>query len=290
MIYTLKNEALTVKIAARGAELRSCVSNTDGCEYLWQRDPAYWEDTSPWLFPICSNLYQKQYTYRGKTYQMGQHGFASKCVFEAVSVSDTAIKLLLLPNEQTRACYPFDFAFTVSYRLVENRLECKATIENSGEEMMYATVGAHPGFNVPLGGEGEYTDWYLEFGEKCSPDAVVFTEEMCDSGRRAPYDLTDGKKLMLSHELFLIDGVFLTGVPGSVTLRSDKAAHKVTVTYGNVPYVGVWSSDNGGAFVCVEPWHGMASYEGAYAIEEKNNMFRMAAGDKKSFDMTITFD
>ena len=205
-------------------------------------------------------------------------------------MSDTALTLLLLPNEQTRACYPFDFAFTVNYRLTQNRLECTATIENRGQDMMYATVGARPGFNVPLGGEGEYNDWYLEFGEKCSPDAVVFTKEMCDSGRRAPYDLADGKKLMLSHDLFVIDGVFLTGVPSSVTLKSDKAAHSVTVTYGNVPYVGVWSSDNEGPFVCVEPWYGMASYAGAYAIEEKNNMFRMPKGDQRSLTMTITFD
>ena len=290
MIYTLKNEELTVRIDALGAELRSCVSNKDGCEYMWQGDPTYWEGTSPWLFPICSNVYQKQYTYRGKTYPMGLHGFASHSVFEATEVSETALTLRLAPNEQTRACYPFEFVFSVAYRLNRNRLECTATIENKGEDVMYATMGAHPGFNVPLGGEGAYEDWCLEFSEPCTPRSVVFTEDMYDSGERAPLELAGNRRLVLSHDLFLIDGIFMADVPGSVTLRSDKAAHSVTVTYGSMPYVGVWSSDNGGPYVCVEPWYGMASREGVRDIEEKEDLFKMPAGDVKILRMDIDFN
>ena len=65
MIYTLKNEFLTVKIDTAGAELRS-VLGADGTEYMWQRDSRYWGDSAPWLFPICSNLDGRFYTYGGK--------------------------------------------------------------------------------------------------------------------------------------------------------------------------------------------------------------------------------
>lgn len=154
---------------------------------------------------------------------------------------------------------------------------------------MYATVGGHPGFNVPLGDKGEYTDYYLEFSEPCSPDYVVFTEEFCDSGKRLPYLLEGGTKLRLTHDLFRIDGVFLSGMSRSVTLKSDGGAHCVTVSYGDAPYVGFWSSQNEGPYVCVEPWWGMASQDGVLPIEEKCHMFRLLPGTEKSVDITVTF-
>ncbi len=289
MIYTLENEFLTVKISPLGAELKSCVSKDDGCEYLWQGDPAYWCDTSPWLFPICSNLFEGKYTYRGKEYPMSRHGFASKQVFTVSEASATALTLTLLPNEQTRACYPFSFVFSVKYELKGRALDCRLLVQNKGEELMYATVGGHPGFNVPLGGTGEYTDYYLEFSSSCSPDYVVFTEAFCDSGKRLPYLLEEGKRLPLSHDLFRIDGIFLSGMAKSVTLKSDKAAHSVTVSYGNAPYVGFWSSRNDGPYVCIEPWWGMASQDGVLPIEEKCNMFRLLPGEEKHVEISISF-
>ena len=290
MLYTLENEYVTVKISDRGAELKSCVSKKDGCEYLWQGESTYWGDTSPWLFPICSNLFEGKYTYRGKEYAMRQHGFARNQVFEAQQVSDTGLTLVLLSNEQTRACYPFEFLFAVRYELKGNMLDCQLLMQNKGEELMYATVGGHPGFNVPLGGTGEYTDYYLEFSEPCSPDSVVFTEKFCDSGKRLPYLLDGGRRLPLSHDLFRIDGVFLSGMSGAVTLKSDKDAHSVTVSYGNAPYVGFWSSKNEGPYVCIEPWWGMASQDGVLPIEEKCHMFRLLPGAEQSVDISITFD
>lgn len=289
MIYTLENEFLTVKISDLGAELKSAVCKADGCEYLWQGDPTYWKGTAPWLFPICSNLFEKKYTYRGREYAMAQHGFARKQVFAVQGASDTAVSFVLLPNEETRACYPFEFAFTVRYELKGKTLDCRLLVENRGEELMYATVGGHPGFNVPLGDNGAYTDYYLEFSEPCSPDYVVFTEEFCDSGKRLPYLLEGGTKLPLSHDLFVVDGWFLAGTSGAVTLKSDRSAHSVTVSYGNAPYVGFWSSQNGGPYVCVEPWWGMASQDGVLPIEEKCHMFRLLPGSEKQVEMAITF-
>ena len=75
MIYTLKNDKLTVGISPVGAQVASAIS-PDGCEYIWQADPAFWGKHGPVLFPICSSLFEGKYTYKGKTYEMGKHGFA----------------------------------------------------------------------------------------------------------------------------------------------------------------------------------------------------------------------
>ncbi|MBR7111379.1 MAG: aldose 1-epimerase family protein [Clostridia bacterium] len=289
MIYTLENEFLTVKISDLGAEMKSVVAKADGCEYLWQGDPTYWRGTAPWMFPICSNLFEGKYTYCGKEYAMPQHGFARNQVFVPEVVGDTAATFALYPNAQTREIYPFEFALFVKYELKGRVLTCELLVQNKGDAVMYATLGGHPGFNVPLGGSGEYTDYYLEFSEPCSPDYVVFTEEFCDSGKRLPYPLEGSTKLPLSHDLFRVDGVFLSGTSGAVTLKSDVDAHSVTVTYGDAPYVGFWSSQNEGPYVCVEPWWGMASQDGVLPIEEKCPMFRLLPGAEKQVEISIAF-
>lgn len=289
MLYTLKNELLTVKIAARGAEPVSVVG-ADGTEFLWQADARYWGKTAPWLFPICGRLPGGAYTYGGVTYEMGCHGFARGMEFAPVAVSDTALTMLLQANEETKKQYPFDFSLEIAYRLEGNRLCCALKITNKGESVMPASIGGHPGFCVPVGGVGAYDDCYLEFSAPCTPRAVVFSVNLLDSGERVPYTPEDGVRIPLSHEMFQNDATFLCDVPREVTLRSKKSLHAVTVSYGEAPYLGIWSAANGGDFVCIEPWYGMASAEGVTAFEEKGDMFRLARGESRCVQMDMIFE
>ena len=93
MFYTLKNDYLTVKISDLGAELCS-VQAKNGCEYMWQPEAGHWQGHAPWLFPICSRLYEGRYIYRGRSYEMPGHGFARTSYFTGMKVSDT----VLLPS------------------------------------------------------------------------------------------------------------------------------------------------------------------------------------------------
>ena len=49
MEYTISDGRLSAKISTYGAEMQSL--QYDSCEYLWQGDPAYWDEHSPVLFP-----------------------------------------------------------------------------------------------------------------------------------------------------------------------------------------------------------------------------------------------
>ena len=129
MLYTLKNEKLTVTLSDLGAEIVSVVC-TDGCEYIWQGDPKYWTGRAPLMFPICGRLIDGKYTYGGKTYEMSStHGFARSSTFEAEQKDDGTVCFSLSANEETKACYPFDFTLAVEYRLQENRLDCAVTVK-----------------------------------------------------------------------------------------------------------------------------------------------------------------
>ncbi|MBQ8342419.1 MAG: aldose 1-epimerase family protein [Clostridia bacterium] len=290
MVYTLKNEQLTVQINSRGAELTS-VKCAGGCEYLWQGDPAYWGEHAPWLFPICSHLWEESYTYKGMRYELHSRNFTHSTDFSVKFRSDTEVTLELTANEETRQSYPFDFSFTVTYQLQGAHLHVAIDVKNSGNEVLPFSLGAHPGFNVPLDGDSRFEDWYLEFDKDCAPDEILLTENVYLDGRRVAYPLRDGRKLELSHGLFTLDGRFFARVDNKVTLKSDYSPRFVTIDFPDTPYLGMWSKPNSDApLLCIEPWHGLPSYDGTVDdMDNKNDMYRLMPGKSKRFALTYTF-
>ena len=82
MIKNLSSSNITAVVNYHGAELKSLVK--DGHEYMWQADPAFWNRTSPVLFPFVGQVASGLYRYDGNEYKMGQHGFARDMDFELV--------------------------------------------------------------------------------------------------------------------------------------------------------------------------------------------------------------
>ena len=289
MTYTLKNDCLTATVSSLGAELISV--RRDACEYIWQGDPAYWDGKNPLLFPICGRLNNGKYTFGGKTYEMGLHGFARKSEFTCLSHSDTELSLKLTPNATTRAAYPFEFAFTVTYRLCGDRIELSARIENNGDVAMPATFGGHPGFRTPPEGDSDFSDWFLEFGEECDPDQIEIAPSGLQTGLRNAYPLQDHRILPLSHDLFQIDGVFLVHMSDTVTLKSHRCPRAVTLTYPDMTYLGIWQTAQSDApFVCIEPWCGMADYDNVpLDFSKKTDMFLISPNTAKTVGFTMQF-
>jgi len=292
MLYTLTNELLTVTVSDYGAEVVSITRRDDGCEYIWQGDDRFWTEHAPWLFPICSNLYQKKYTYEGKTYEMGLHGFARFSVFEAKQTSDTSVTFTLTDSEATRTVYPFAFSFNVTYTLKDNHLCETLTVTNCGDGMLPFSLGAHPGFAIPFGDKGAFEDYYLCFPKACYPDEIVLGDTLLNTGRKRAYPLDGARKLHLERRMFAIDGVFLDNVPHEVTLMSDTSERRVTLQYPDMPYLGMWSSSDPDChLICVEPWYGLPSYENAVDdFATKNDMLRLLPHDAKTFDITLILE
>ncbi len=288
MNYILKNDILTVTLCSHGAEIVS-VKRGD-CEYIWQADPAYWTGKAPLLFPVCGRLFGFKYTYEGKTYDLGNHGFARFMEFCAVSVTDDTVVFSLKANDETRACYPFEFELVVSYTLTGDKLSSHVSIKNTGDKTLPATFGCHPGFNVPLDG-GSFEDYYLEFGKPCSPDQIEISPRGLFTGKKTAYRLQNGTVLPLSHKLFEVDGIFLSRMDSTVTLKSNKSTRSVTLQYPDMPYLGVWHSAKSEApFVCIEPWCGLPGYDGEMEdINTRHDMFHILPGKTQVAQFKMTF-
>ena len=286
-MHTISNEFLSIRIAEKGAELQSVFHKKNDLEYLWQAG-AEWSKRSPVLFPIVGGLKGGQYSHAGKTFKLGRHGFAREMDFQAEEINSSSAIFLLTSSEKTKAVYPFDFSFRIKYLLEENKLTIQITVENTGEENMFFSVGAHPAFNVPLVPGTQYDDYYLQFNQKESAEIWPLTEDgLVKTGSVFFFDNED--QFPLNKEMFAKDAlVFKSLQSDSISLRSDKTNHGLTVHFPGFPYFGLWAANNAN-FVCIEPWCGIADSENASGnLEEKEGI--MALTPKEIFNKSYSIE
>lgn len=289
MLITVKNEKLTLVVDTHGAEMQS-IRSSDGTEYLWQGDSAYWADRSPVLFPFIGRLTNNQCKVDGVTYPMGLHGFAHACEFACTEQAEDKVTLTLKSNEETKKQYPFDFVLSVTYALEDHKIVVIHKVENCSDRTMPFALGGHPGFNVPLAEGESFEDYYLEFSKACLPDRIFFTPTVYLNGITKPYPMRNDRIIDLKHNLFDDDAIILQNVDREVTLRSRKSNRAVKVSYPDLAYIGFWHLPKSDApFVCIEPWSSLPSRQDV--VEEltcRSDMFQLPAGKVHENTWTIT--
>lgn len=260
-MITIENGFIKATVSEHGAELKSLIDKNTGVEHLWQGEAKSWARQAPVLFPIVGKLKDDQYTYQDKTYHMTQHGFARDRDFKVISHTETEVILQLVDDAQTRAMYPFAFELRVRYALINNLVKVRYTVENpSDHELLYYSVGGHPGFKVPYMPDTKYEDYYLHFSpRKTRVKIPLSTNGQIDFAHRT-LSATDAD-IALSHELFQDDAWILEtlGPDDTYKIKTEHSEHYIEVTISDGPYVGIWSSyPQTGDFVCIEPWWGIA--------------------------------
>ena len=282
MIHTISSGTLSVSADTRGAELSSIrTTGSDGFEYLWQGDPAYWMGRAYNLFPYVGRMWEKRYYLDGQAYGMNTHGFARHAEFALVSHTDDTMVLELTDSPDTLREYPRHFSFRVTYHVEGNTLTYRYTVKNTDARPMYFGLGGHPGFNVPMRDGLAFTDYRLEFdGDASSAKCVYLTDDAHPDGTRTPYPLKDGRALPLSHDLFNRDAVVLTDVPHTVSIVTDKDSRGLRVTTPQMDYVGFWHKPKTDApYVCIEPWVTLPSLQGVSPVlEEQEGLIHLAPG------------
>ena len=279
MLYTIQNEYLTIQVNDKGAELWS-VKDKEGTEYLWQGDEKYWRDKAPNLFPYIARLTEGKYQLQGKFYEMSAHGFAKKMTFQAEQISENHVVFTLKNNEETYASYPYKFTFSVIYKLEEKRLSITCYVKNEDEKEMYFGIGGHPGFNVPLEDGFTFEDYYLEFDESKQAKRVEFSPDCYVTGGLHEYQMEEGVRIPLEHNLFDDDAIVLAEVGKSVLLTSKGGKKGIRVTYPDMDYIGFWHKPKTDApYVCIEPWSSLPSRKGIIEdLATKPDLIHLQAG------------
>ena len=288
MNYTIQNNILTVVISNAGAELQS-IKTADGTEYLWQADPKYWDEKAPNIFPYVARLTNGTYTWNGTSYEMLIHGFMKYMVLEAEEQQEDSITFVLRSNEETKKQYPVDFVYKIRYSLCKNCLITTTTVENSDTERIYFAVGGHPGFQVPLEEGLAFEDYYLEFEQQAHPTRIGFSETCFLTGQDELFELENGKKIPMRHDMFDKDAIVLKHSSRCVTLKSDKGTRSVKVTYPDFQYIGFWHMPRTDApYVCIEPWSSLPSRQGVVEeFSQQADLISLNAGKTYETEWTI---
>ncbi len=287
-IQKIQNGTLVVEVSEEGAELQS-LRLREGTELLWQGDPEFWSGRAPVLFPFVARLTEGRYSMDGRIREMPIHGFASGSSFHAVENTGRRLTLQMEDSGETLRMYPRRFAFRVIFELRGPVLAVTYEVENRDAVPMRFGLGGHPGFNVPLEPGSKFEDWRLRFSSPCSPVRIGFTPACFLSGENVPFPLEDGCILPLRHEMFDRDAVVLAGTCRQVSLESPASRLRVTVSFPEMPFLGIWHVPGREApYVCIEPWLSLPAEEGKLTVfEERQDLAQAAPGETYRNTWTI---
>lgn len=286
MRYTIENENMKVEVESYGAELKSLYGKETEIEYMWCADPEYYKRTSPNLFPVVGTMKNGEYTYKNKTYKMGQHGYVRDMEWSVKKLSDSALVCELSSDEETKKKYPFDYTLSLTYEIIGKRLKITWNVHNDSEETMYFSLGFHPCFTCPVHGEenkrGYGYDLHME-GNAKSRNFDFETGLALDTVTEVP--LQDGFAEFT--EDFFSKGAYIIeeNQTHEVSLRDREGKNYLNV-YFDAPLFGLWSAELKDApYAAIEPWYGRcdgADFEGTLEEREWGNSLE-ASGDFARF-------
>lgn len=258
--HTITQGGLSATILAQGAELCSLHSETSG-EMMWQAGPE-WPRHAPVLFPVVGRLKNDTLMHGGHDYRMTQHGFARDSRFAFTNHAADHCRLSLHDTEATRAIFPFAFVFELDFAIADSTLTVTYTSTNSavaGGETLPVSQGAHPAFRWPLAPNAAKSSHILTF-EQDEPAPMPRVAGGLLGPAIHPSVVHD-HVLPLNETLFATDALILPAAQSHwVRYTAPEAPVGLEMTWQNFPSFGIWMKP-GADFLCLEPWHGMASPE-----------------------------
>lgn len=284
----LENDKLKVTIKLKGAELSSVIDKQSGIEYMWQGNPDIWAYHAPNLFPVVGGLKENKIKIDGKEYNLNRHGFARTSNFRRIEATPNQTVLSLDYDDETLKIYPYKFEFEITYRLHGNQVQVTYKVVNKEDKKIYFSVGAHPGFNVPLEAGEVYEDYYIEFEKEENLVASSLSDKGLFNGSHK--EVLKGTKLSLRPNLFDADALVFKKINSrSVTLKNNNGTQAVKLDFPKFKELGIWAKP-GAPFVCIEPWLGYADSEiGQQDISEKPGIQSLEKGHVVEVNMNITF-
>ena len=244
METTIKNEYVTAVISQQAAEVISFKDNKTDIETVWCRDPQYWYNCNPILFPFVGPLIDNKFIYDGKEYSMTQHGFVRRARFELVQIKKDEVTLSLKSSTETLEKYPFEFDLTVRYFLDGYKLNMEYSITNFSDKEMPFNVGFHPAFNCPSYDDEKYKECYIEFPQDERLSANVNQINLKDGNKFYLIDAINEEY----EEVFFRDGIIKSD---TVTLHTPDFS--INVCKKDYDVLGFWRKRPSAPFVCVEP-------------------------------------
>lgn len=294
-MYIMENECLKVSVCEKGAELQSIYDKEMEKEILWNGNEDFWNRRSPILFPNVGRHHENFYLYKGQRFDTIQHGFARDMDFVCTEKRADTLVFQLEDTKETRSYFPFHFVFRISYKLTDRSVEVVLNVENKNQDTMYFTIGAHPGFMVPVLDHTKQTDYKLLFkdldslkyrlvyGNTGTADGDhLYTLPLTSYGSYQGCEITEH---MFDKDALIFDDSQIT----FAGIGYPDGSPYLTMDCEGFTNFGIWTKP-GAPFICLEPWMGRCDNYGFRGdISDKPDIIALKPEDlfHKSYTITV---
>lgn len=274
-VISIENQQFSAKIDLKGAQLSSLVKKSTGYEYIWQRNPKYWTDSAPNLFPIVGHLKDNTYQYQQKSYQMPKHGVVRHAPFSVVKKEGDHCQLAFHDTPKSRAAYPFSFTLLIDFKLIEAGLQVDFTIQNQDDKIMPVGLGYHPAFAIDTE-HFNHEDYEIIFNKKENLDLYGLVNNYFGLRQK---DYLIGNSIPLTPSLFDQDALVFTNIKSdAITIKRKTDNWFLTMETGGAPHLGLWAK-SAAPYVCIEPWYTYLDGPDATGdLLDKPGMYALEAG------------
>lgn len=271
---------LEIKSKNTGAELTSI--KLDGKEMLYQGE--IWNRHAPILFPIVGKLKNDQTIINGKTYHMGQHGFARDMKFKDLEKSNLKHKYVLESNSETLEKFPFKFSLYVTHTIKEDSLETKYKVVNKDKKKMIFGLGGHPAFICDYS-SGKYS---VEFEKKENNIKFMSLSKGLILEKESPNILEDNC-IKLNKNSFVKDAIIMKDIESNKVYLKENEKKVLEFDFTGFPYLGLWAKI-GAPFVCIEPWMNTADKVNTDGkLESKENILKLMPNEEFECSYKVKF-
>jgi galactose mutarotase-like enzyme len=256
MNYTIKNENIEITVRSTGAELIN-LKSPQGTEYIWQRDPVFWNRCAPILFPAVGRLRDKYTVIDEKNYVMDIHGFLKDEEFELKEATAESLCFVNRYSEATLKMYPFRYETSVTYTIKKNTVRTAIRVRNLDERDLPFNLGGHPAFNCPLYQNDKFTDYSVNFEVAEYFDGPTIEKNGTLNFDKPAVRFDNLKKLSLERNLFSIDTIVIPKVQSRFVKLLNQKGRGVKFSFPGFSTFAIWTRYNQEAlFICLEPWIG----------------------------------
>ncbi len=268
----IENEILKVSINTKGALLTSINDKRNDEELLYQIEKDSWPFQDVQIFPIIGAT-----NYRVKDFKLSsptRHGFIRNMEFKVINKTNETATLRITSNEETKKLYPYDFDFFITYSLKFDKLTITTKILNLSNETLLCMYGAHTAIkaneNAILNLGKGYTQYKLIDGLISEKGTLI-----------------DDNKIQLTKDYFKKEDTVVIDNTFDKLIIKNGFNHNVIYTF-DAPLFALWSRNDTGNFVCLEPWWGISNVTNE-EIKLKDTKFINEIKKEKEFTYSLTF-
>jgi len=214
---------------------------------------------NPILFPFVARSFHQgeagkwRGAHRG-VLPMPNHGIARTSAFVLEEGRDDGFRATLVPGEEARACYPYDYRFTVDYRFGEMAVGVELELENRDKLALPWCAGHHFYFTLPWHAGRGRADYTVKI-----PHKQAFIHRYDEDGRLEK--VSAGEETSFADPA-LRDRIHCRLKHNSAVFGPRSGEEPVYVRVGReerppAAYcITTWTENEESPFYCVEPWMG----------------------------------